>query len=224
MNKVGLSTAVAIAMLMGASLANAATIVQNGSFEEDPGVNGQRGYSYTDIANGVDGGWDTFGSLPGWAADTDGVEVQGQFTIPLTPYDGDYYVELDTSQNSGINQTIALGIGRYLMSFAFSPRQASTTTNAISYGIDGLFSDLVNGPGGALSTIVGEWTMVTREFVVASAGDYSMFFDAASKSDSYGGFIDDIKVSAVPVPAAGFLLFGALGGLAALRRRKATAA
>ena len=224
MRKMKLSVAVATAMLAGVSFASAATIVQNGSFEEEPGVTGERGYSYTDIANGVDGGWDTFGSLPGWAADTDGVEVQGQFTIPLTPYDGDYYVELDTSQNSGINQTIALGIGRYLMSFAFSPRQASTTTNAISYGIDGLFSDLVNGPGGALSTIVGQWTMVTREFVVASAGEYSMFFDATSVSDSYGGFIDDIKVSAVPVPAAGFLLFGALGGLAALRRRKATAA
>jgi hypothetical protein len=50
-----------------------------------------------------------------------------------------------------------------------------------------------------------------------------MFFDATSVSDSYGGFIDDIKVSAVPVPAAGFLLFGALGGLAALRRRKQAA-
>jgi hypothetical protein len=36
-----------------------------------------------------------------------------------------------------------------------------------------------------------------------------------------GGFdLDAISVSAVPLPAAGFLLVGALGGLAALRRRK----
>ncbi|MGX0978396.1 hypothetical protein ACSSVY_004136 [Roseovarius sp. MBR-51] len=36
-----------------------------------------------------------------------------------------------------------------------------------------------------------------------------------------GGFdVDAISVSAVPLPAAGFLLVGALGGLAALRRRK----
>lgn len=33
----------------------------------------------------------------------------------------------------------------------------------------------------------------------------------------------DISVSAVPLPAAGFLLFGALGGLAAMRRRKKAA-
>ena len=35
-----------------------------------------------------------------------------------------------------------------------------------------------------------------------------------------GWDIDSISVSAVPLPAAGFLLIGALGGLAALRRRK----
>ena len=35
-----------------------------------------------------------------------------------------------------------------------------------------------------------------------------------------GWDVDSISVSAVPLPAAGFLLIGALGGLAALRRRK----
>lgn len=39
---------------------------------------------------------------------------------------------------------------------------------------------------------------------------------------SKDGFdVDAISVSTVPVPAAGFLLLGALGGLAAARRRKA---
>ena len=39
-----------------------------------------------------------------------------------------------------------------------------------------------------------------------------------------GGFdVDSISVSAVPLPAAGFLLVGALGGLAALRRRRKAA-
>ena len=39
-----------------------------------------------------------------------------------------------------------------------------------------------------------------------------------------GDWIRVVTLSAVPVPAAGFLLIGALGGLAALRRRKAVAA
>lgn len=38
-----------------------------------------------------------------------------------------------------------------------------------------------------------------------------------------GDWMRVVTVAAVPVPAAGFLLFGALGGLAALRRRKAMA-
>lgn len=49
-------------------------------------------------------------------------------------------------------------------------------------------------------------------------------FTNASTKPSTGGFdVDSISVSAVPLPAAGFLLVGALGGLAALRRRRKAA-
>lgn len=221
MNTFTLGSAVAAAVLAGATFAGAATIVQNGSFEQDPGALGNNGKTYAQIAAGVGGGWDIYNALPGWATDRDGVEVQTKHTIPLTPYDGDYYVELDTTRNSGISQDVTLGVGRYLMSFAYSPRINSKTTNAIDFGIDTLFFDVVNGPGGAFNSVIGQWSLVTYAFTVTTAGQYTMFFDAASKSDSLGGFIDDIKIASVPVPAAGFLLFGALGGLAALRRRKA---
>jgi hypothetical protein len=49
-------------------------------------------------------------------------------------------------------------------------------------------------------------------------------FTNASTQLSTGGFdVDSISVTAVPLPAAGFLLVGALGGLAALRRRRKAA-
>lgn len=48
--------------------------------------------------------------------------------------------------------------------------------------------------------------------LIATNGDYVFIDNFASTT-----------VAAVPVPAAGFLLFGALGGLAALRRRKTAA-
>ena len=66
-------------------------------------------------------------------------------------------------------------------------------------------------------------------FVNGAIGNnqHSVFFlafdDQAGKidDDNHDDFLIRVNVAAVPVPAAGFLLIGALGGLAALRRRKA---
>ncbi len=51
-----------------------------------------------------------------------------------------------------------------------------------------------------------------------------LFFDddGANNDDNHDDLV--VRVSAVPLPAGGLLLIGALGGLAALRRRKALAA
>jgi hypothetical protein len=68
--------------------------------------------------------------------------------------------------------------------------------------------------------------LVSYFFYVNGMKDfYALTFRAEGKADSYGGFIDDVSVSPVPVPvpAAGFLLIGAFGGLAALRRRETAA-
>lgn len=44
--------------------------------------------------------------------------------------------------------------------------------------------------------------------------------DSTTTEDSVDGVLDSISISAVPLPAGGFLLIAGLGGLAALRRRK----
>ena len=46
-------------------------------------------------------------------------------------------------------------------------------------------------------------------------------FDTSNTRGNVDGQLASIEVSAVPVPAAGLLLLGAMGGLAGLRRRKA---
>ena len=57
-------------------------------------------------------------------------------------------------------------------------------------------------------------------FANLAAGDYRLgFFDSENPSSGYAEF----NVSPVPLPAAGFMLMGAFGGFAFLRRRKAAA-
>ncbi|MGB3313959.1 MAG: VPLPA-CTERM sorting domain-containing protein [Albidovulum sp.] len=66
-------------------------------------------------------------------------------------------------------------------------------------------------------------------FVGASFAAISVteiFFTVLSSNDNYGfadGALAGIGLAPVPVPAAGLMLLGGLGGLAALRRRRKTA-
>ncbi|GGB19674.1 VPLPA-CTERM sorting domain-containing protein [Allosediminivita pacifica] len=79
--------------------------------------------------------------------------------------------------------------------------------------------------------IAGQCNMVTQNgsnaaqpgdtlFYNLAAGNYRLgFYDSETPSAGYAEF----NVSPVPLPAAGFMLMGAFGGFAFLRRRKAAA-
>lgn len=204
-------TAITLALALPA-MSTAATIVANGSFEE-----GTEGLTTPS--------WTTYETLPGWTIySPHGLEIQTAGTLGLTPSDGDHYAELDGYENSLIVQFITLASGWYTGSFDYSPRiDGITDTNDILVGILELGAFFISGPDG-VNTVVGEWTTFSQTFF-ADAGTYTLFFAGAGTEDSLGGLIDNIQIvpAAVPVPAAGFMLFGALGGLAALRRRRATA-
>ena len=224
MKKIAL--AALLAGIASGSVVQAATIVQNGSFELSPGITGLKGRSFNTLATSAPG-WDIFASLPGWTKLTgDGIEIQADAAVGQTDaLFGEHYVELDSNNNSSMRQTLSLDPGRYLLSFWYSPRALegrSSETNGIGYSVADLVGS-VTGPGGALGTTVGTWTEITAKFFVKTAGSYNLDFKAEGKSDSFGGFVDNVSVAAVPVPAAGLLLIGALGGLALLRRRRTAA-
>ncbi len=222
MKHVGLASLAALAISATAALA--APLVVNGSFEDSPGATPgiNNGHTFDALPGLGAGGWDIYASLPGWTHDNDGIEVQTAGVIPLNPADGQYYAELDGNTNTTIKQDIFLDVGQYLLSFYYSPRVDTPSTNLIDFGLSGFLPGSVNGPGIG-GTALGQWTLVTATYNVTSAGTYSLYFGAGSQSDSYGGFLDNIQLAAVPVPAGGLLLLGALGGLAALRRRKSAA-
>jgi len=196
----------ALALALSAGTASAATIV-NGGFED------VSGFTFTGGSWGI-------GILNGWSSTSGGIEVQTQPTLGLTPDEGGYYVELDGNNNYDLFQDVFLTAGRYALSFAYSPRQSDPLTNVMAFSVGSLLTGSITGPGGVDLTTVGQWTPFTREFTVTADNIYTLMFSGAGTDDSFGGLLDNIAMVAVPLPAGGLLLIGALGGLAFWRRRK----
>lgn len=178
---------------------SAANLVINGSFE-DP-----------DIASGT---WTNFNSIAGWLTGSAGVEIRDN--VAGTAYDGGQFAELDTYENSYIEQDVATGDGfSYLLSFAYSPRvNQLDTTNGIDVLWNGSILQSITATGGS----VNDWTIF--EFIVqGTVGIDTLKFAATGTSDSLGGNLDAISLSQVPVPAALFLFAPALLGFLGLRRK-----
>ena len=196
-------------------------ILQNGSFEDSTG--NSKGLVNRVTFNQLltsNYSWDMWKTVDKWKnASGPGVEVQTDRTLStIDAQDGDYYIELDSTANSSISQKVQLSQGSYLLSFWYSPRTALALTNTISYNLGRVVSgQITNGVNGAR---VGVWVEVKALFSIKSKGNYDLTFAAAGLSDGYGGLIDNISIETVPLPATGFGLFAALGGLGLIRRRR----
>lgn len=218
------SVVVAAAIIVSPVAASAVTLL-NGSFESDPMVRSQganggshgRNRVFSRLPNsGASWGIWTDG-VEGWSSSKQGIEFQTERTLGLKPADGKYYVELDTQRNSWIEQEVKLSVGTYELSFAYSPRTRNPSDNGISYMIADL-NGFITGP--TKEVVRREWTYVTERFTVATEDLYTLRFAAEGRSNSLGGFIDDVQLSAVPVPAGMLLMGTALAGLGLVRRKK----
>lgn len=224
-----LFAAASAALLFSTTAVFSATIV-NGGFEEDAGT-AQDGDKFSNLASGSgNGSWSVFTNLPGWTTTSGaGIEIQTNNTVSqINAHGGDHYVELDSHNNSSMQQVVNLLKGVYRLSFFFSPRTDNPYTNGINFTVAQTFGDMVKvlnetvtGPSKQFDTQVGAWTEIMATFEVETDGKYALTFLASGTSDSFGGFIDDVSLTPapVPLPAGGLLLVTALGGLAALRRR-----
>ena len=224
------NTALAAATVLVASMGFANATVINGSFEQDAGK-GRNGNTHTGLS-GQTGGWDIFANVPGWTTSGDGLEHQTQPTLGFAPADGNYYVELAGNQNTSITQRLVLTAGEYVISFLYASRDSSgENTNAIDWAINAVNNEMKRFKREDRSLASGTeesngtdkvWREVQVAFTVDNDGEYDLSFEATGDRGNIGGLLDNVQVtpSAVPVPAAGLMLLGAVGGLAAMRRRK----
>jgi hypothetical protein len=135
-----------------------------------------------------------FASIPGWTTSFGpGIEIQNQ--VAGTSFDGVQHVELDSTGNSGMKQTVATVPGiPYLLSFAYSPRPGRPAAdNGIEVYFNGALVKSVTADGTGLPDT--KWTRYSVT-VTPAMNNSVVEFRAVGTSTSYGGYVDDIILEA----------------------------
>lgn len=149
-----------------------------------------------------------------------GPSIELRDNVAGTAQDGSNFVELDANYNSSMTQTITITeSGYYQFSFWYSARPGTSAgTNGLAYSFEGLSGVVLNGVAGGS---VNDWKLYTGQQYL-TAGNHVLTFGAFERSDSYGGSLDNISVTAVPEPETYAMFLAGLGmmGFIANRRRQ----
>jgi len=199
-----------LACILALSCPAKASLVVNGSFE-DPDIP-QNSFAL-------------FSSITGWTRFFGpSIEIQDRIAgNDLQPaFDGFQQLELDSTANTGIQQTITIPAdGLYNLSLAYSPRPGLAASSAIVQVLwDGTIIGTFGQSGVGLTQLT--WSVENLQ-IDALAGDHVLGLQAAGTSDSLGGLVDAVSLNAVPEPGTWLLGVAGLSAVALkLRRRKAT--
>jgi hypothetical protein len=186
----------------------ASNLVVNGSFEDN-------------VQNL--GSWNIYNNLTRWTGSSN-IELRNN--VAGTAQLGSNFVELDTTANNAMWQTIHIvQPGSYELSFWYAarPDNASRTQTADT---DKLGWSFGNSSGEVLPNwkVAGatSWQQFVTSLTFDQTGDQVLRFSALGQSDSYGGSIDNVSITAaVPEPETYALMMAGLGvmGLVARRRK-----
>ena len=169
------------ALTLSAALPAHANLLVNGGFED-------RAIAY--------GTYATTTSLFGWDGAPD-IEVQNH--VAGSPYEGNQFVELDTSANSAMQQSFASMAGAtYQLHVDYSARPGVT---AASNGIELLWNGVALATLATSGTGLADTVWTGYDFLAVASGTTSRIgFAATGISDGLGGYLDNVVVTAVPEP------------------------
>ncbi|CAN5914139.1 hypothetical protein BH11PSE8_BH11PSE8_15380 [soil metagenome] len=166
------------------------------------------------------GSWNVYQTVPGWTT-TSGSGIEVRNSVAGNSYDGSNYVELDAYSNSSMSQTVTTTAGAlYTLSFAYSAREGvSYESNPIQALWNGNAVANVSGDGAGQSGNM--WNVYS--YNVIGTGHDTLTFAALGTSDTLGGSLDAVSLTAaVPEPSTWALMLGGVGLIGfSLRRRTA---
>jgi len=170
------------------------------------------------------GSWSIVQSADGWTT-TGGPGIELQNNVAGASFTGardDVFVELDShngrtgQNNTTMSRTIAAP-GHYLLEFLYSPRPGvAANSNGILVSLNDAALAPVFMQQGGQSTI---WSRQTIEFTTLAANS-RLSFSGAGTSDTLGGYVDSIKLTAVPEPATWAMMIGGFGLAGVMLRRR----
>jgi len=204
-------TTLAAATVLAAFSSQAAgvNLVVNGSFEDNLQAKNS---------------WHIYNNLTGWNGGVAGIELRNN--VAGAAQDGKNFVELDTTKNSSMSQTLTLTkAGTYEFSFWYAARTDNKSN--MPKNTDSLEWKVGASTGLVLkdwkTTGATTWQQYTQTFTYAAPQSVTLSFFAKGKSDSYGGSIDNVSftnITPVPEPETYAMLLAGLGLMGTIARRR----
>jgi hypothetical protein len=155
----------------------------------------------------------------GWAVSKGSVDVIGTPDFPWYPT-----TNIDMNGSTGMGgkltslSTFNLIAGQqYKISLDYGNNKNSNGVEQLTFGL-GTYSSILNVSGFVANLVSTSFTFTA----LASASNVSLFFEdtGATDGDNGGVILDNVSLSAVPLPAAAPLLISALMGLGLIARRR----